>query len=207
MAKLPIQFTEPNRLAVWRDIYPKTHTRRVIVPQPPAYAQKPFESDGGFSFYDNVGRLCFRCKPRYQVGDELWVQEPYQIRCSTKEDDIYYGKLWGKYLDDMQVFDVVQLEEKEWIRFCARKKPYMKTSARFMYRSLARKWVLVKRVWVERIQDISHQDMKAEGINKWHSIDCTNRFRCLWDSINKKRGYGWDVNPWVFAYEFERLEK
>jgi hypothetical protein len=32
-------------------------------------------------------------------------------------------------------------------------------------------------------------------------------FMCLWDSINAKRGYGWDVNPWVWVIEFERCEK
>ena len=30
-------------------------------------------------------------------------------------------------------------------------------------------------------------------------------FRNLWDSINKKRGYGWDKNPWVWVVEFKRI--
>lgn len=25
----------------------------------------------------------------------------------------------------------------------------------------------------------------------------------LWDSINAKRGYGWDKNPWVWVIEFK----
>lgn len=29
-------------------------------------------------------------------------------------------------------------------------------------------------------------------------------WRILWDSINTKRGYGWDVNPWVWVIEFKR---
>lgn len=32
-------------------------------------------------------------------------------------------------------------------------------------------------------------------------------FRSLWDSINAKRGYGWDVNPWVWRIEFRVSEK
>lgn len=32
------------------------------------------------------------------------------------------------------------------------------------------------------------------------------KFADLWDSINTKRGYGWDVNPWVWAITFERTE-
>jgi len=27
-------------------------------------------------------------------------------------------------------------------------------------------------------------------------------FECLWDSINSKRGYGWDLNPWVWVVTF-----
>lgn len=27
-------------------------------------------------------------------------------------------------------------------------------------------------------------------------------FRLLWDSLNAKRGFGWDANPWVAAYSF-----
>jgi hypothetical protein len=29
-------------------------------------------------------------------------------------------------------------------------------------------------------------------------------YRKLWDSLNAARGYGWDVNPWVWVVEFRR---
>lgn len=28
-------------------------------------------------------------------------------------------------------------------------------------------------------------------------------FGTLWESINAKRGFGWDINPWVWAVEFK----
>ena len=31
-------------------------------------------------------------------------------------------------------------------------------------------------------------------------------FRTLWDSINAKRGYSWESNPWVWAVSFGRTE-
>lgn len=31
-------------------------------------------------------------------------------------------------------------------------------------------------------------------------------FRDLWDSINAKRGFGWDTNPWVWAVTFRRVD-
>jgi hypothetical protein len=30
-------------------------------------------------------------------------------------------------------------------------------------------------------------------------------YRELWDSLNAKRGYGWDVNPWVWVLTFRRV--
>lgn len=31
-------------------------------------------------------------------------------------------------------------------------------------------------------------------------------FAWLWDSINKKSGYGWDKDPWVWRYQYEYLK-
>ncbi len=36
--------------------------------------------------------------------------------------------------------------------------------------------------------------------------DHINAFRELWDSINEKRGYGWEQNPWVWKVAFKLLE-
>lgn len=60
-------------------------------------------------------------------------------------------------------------------------------------------------VWVERVQDITHQDAILEGIPNLPGAQA--EYRRLWDSINAKRGYGWDVNPWVWVLEFRRTEK
>ena len=30
-------------------------------------------------------------------------------------------------------------------------------------------------------------------------------FAALWNSINEKRGYGWDLNPWVWVIEFKKF--
>ena len=32
-------------------------------------------------------------------------------------------------------------------------------------------------------------------------------FSSLWELINAKRGYGWNTNPWVWVYTFERIEE
>lgn len=66
----------------------------------------------------------------------------------------------------------------------------------------------VTNVRVQRIQDISEEDARAEGVYPQDAIinaSCRWLFRRLWDSINAKRGYGWDANPWVWAVTFERV--
>ena len=80
----------------------------------------------------------------------------------------------------------------------------------------------VKDIRVERLQDITNEDAKSEGIdigaiddekyqkNVAYRMLADNlpkaRFGDLWDSINKARGYGWDTNPWVWVIEFEKKE-
>jgi len=77
-------------------------------------------------------------------------------------------------------------------------------------------------VRVERVQDISMSDAIAEGVmalpDDFYSLSLltaeksdqesyfTERFEELWDSINAKRGFGWNVNPLVWVYEFERVD-
>ena len=74
-------------------------------------------------------------------------------------------------------------------------------------------------VRVERLQDISEEDAKSEGV-RWdgeywrggtHPIKKTDQcwstvsdaFKALWKAIN---GPGsWDANPWVWVIEFKRI--
>ena len=69
----------------------------------------------------------------------------------------------------------------------------------------------VLRVWVERLQTISEVDCMREGItpmcNHATAEDVRMGFASLWDSIYAAKGLGWDENPWVWACEFERIDK
>lgn len=84
----------------------------------------------------------------------------------------------------------------------------------------------ITEVRVERVQEISEADAVAEGCN-WFSPDdpgepdedprivgyprmptpergfARQNYQRLWDSLNVKRGYGWDVNPWVWVLSFK----
>lgn len=65
---------------------------------------------------------------------------------------------------------------------------------------------------VERVQDISEADAKAEGVKAHPDVTMnvaangyTTSFRHTWTVINLKRGFGWDANPWVWVIEFKRV--
>jgi hypothetical protein len=96
-----------------------------------------------------------------------------------------------------------------------------------MPREAARLFLEVKNARVERLQDISEADAKAEGavesdLMKLEKIPsgliCCKRnspipqasykagFYNVWEGLNAKRGYGWKENPYVYVYEFTRLD-
>jgi hypothetical protein len=103
----------------------------------------------------------------------------------------------------------------------------------FMFKKYARIWLECIDVRIERLQDISEADAIAEGImfidhgkNQYQSQNpgwnikekaelgpeyCLHSakfgFGNLWNSINEKRGYGWDTNPLVKIIEFKLLEQ
>ena len=91
-------------------------------------------------------------------------------------------------------------------------------AAMHLPRRLSRLTLEVTDVRVERVQDISEDDAAAEGVELgpsdrpdwgWRGapglpdrFHASEAFRDLWDSINEKRGFGWDANPWVVALTF-----
>ncbi|MCZ2075333.1 MAG: hypothetical protein LC130_10090 [Bryobacterales bacterium] len=74
----------------------------------------------------------------------------------------------------------------------------------FMPRWASRTTLEITDVRVERVQDISEEDAWAEGVRP-ESGFAIAAYTKLWDKINAKRGYGWDLNPWVWVLEFKRL--
>ena len=84
-----------------------------------------------------------------------------------------------------------------------------------MRREAARLFLEVKSVRVERLHDISPRDAQSEGIKfRPFNGNFTNfeawlikDFAVAWNSLNAKRGYSWDTNPWVWVYEFMRRER
>lgn len=72
-----------------------------------------------------------------------------------------------------------------------------------MPKALARIWLDITSVRVERLQDITDADALAEGVDRTNtSIPgyARERFRNLWEST----GGDWAANPWVWVIDFKR---
>ena len=84
---------------------------------------------------------------------------------------------------------------------------YRKCSSIFMSKWASRITLKISDVRVERLRDITLNDVNAEGVGSTTFIDSWNgrhHFALLWDSINKKK-HPWASNPWVWVIEFERV--
>ncbi|OVZ72840.1 hypothetical protein [Yersinia intermedia] len=132
--------------------------------------------------------------PLGKPGDQLWVREAFAAglctestlayRATHKTEDLEEG--WGETI--------------KW------------TPSIHMPRWASRINLLITGVRVERLNDISEQDARAEGVKAWRGlaeelVGGKLAFFELWDSIyRQKEGENWQANPWVWVIEFERME-
>ena len=124
------------------------------------------------------------------TGDILYVRETWK-----KAPNGYY------YYEDWQRNDIADVTK--W-------KPSI-----HMPKGAARIWLKVTDVRVERLQEITIDDIRNEGLSSMavHAGDmeiAIEEWKNLWNSTIKKSDldrYGWDANPWVWVIEFERCEK
>ena len=182
----------------------KTQTRRVIKPQP------ELRANGSVLWWKNdmlVPESTYR-SPYGAPGDRLWVKETFSHEDGWYPDDA--GHSWKNcrspighdglctyvhYRASMSTKQIREYNDDPW--------PW--TPSIFMPRWASRITLEVVSVRVERVQDISHRDAIAEGVAARVVPLSQNAFAHLWDSINAKRGYSWDSNPFVWVIEFRRI--
>ena len=217
MADKPIVLTKENVLAVMEGR--KTMTRRLgglqdINKRPNAFIYSGENSFAGTDKYGHifvdsdgiqtghdVQEMTYLIKPRYQVGDEIYIAEGYQ----TTTDRELNHSVQGKYLADGADFDV-RLDSREWELFDDRQFPYRAMSGRFMYKSLARTFMKIIEVRAERLQDISESDCIAEGVIPKELLPCSP-YEIFANRWNSTHGDGaWGLNSWVWVYRWEELK-
>jgi len=215
MNEKPILFSSPMVLAILEGR--KTQTRRVINPQPsenfspiavewysPIIVDRNGDEQPGaeiFGVYgDDEGYRCLYGAP----GDRLWVKETF--KCEELEP---FGEDGVRFRADGVFRGIENSQEasQKWLE--AYREGGKWRPSIFMPRWASRITLEVVNVRVERVRDIKDDDAKAEGA----TLDNSGRlegignfvdgFAIVWDKINKKRGFGWDVNPWVWVVEFK----
>lgn len=153
------------------------------------------------AYYTDAPPVVVKC-PYGDPGDRLWVREKHHLFVPVAKVD--YAVLYWVDADGWQ---------KDHLRW----RPPI-----HMPKWAARIWLEIVSVRAERVQEISEQDAEAEGVeflirlqvrpgkffhpSQLSTVAPTKKFECLWDSLNAKRGYGFDTNPWVWGIQFKGVE-
>lgn len=192
----------------------KTQTRRLIDPQP--------DEDGlakiiGGPWVDTSKRS-YPC-PYGHTGDRLWVKETYGARGNLADGPPIRYRADVGYNESTTLFDQTRKAYGGW------------KGPRYMPREYSRITLELTDVRAQRLQGISEADAIAEGTSSWctsgdmfwksgsaamtdarnPAFDAVNSFTgpradyaMVWEEIN---GSGtWDLNPWVWALTFKRVE-
>ena len=152
------------------------------------------------------------------VGNRLWVRESWRV--SSAYDDISPNQLPRDISVEYPATCHID-------KLLGRKRPSI-----HMPRSLSRILTEITGIRVQRLQDITPEEAKAEGLKgiskdgrtvkfgipdldgypgtdnhgwPWHEweFDPVMAYKRLWEKINSKGS--WDKNPWVWVVEFERI--
>ena len=205
MSNRPIIFSAPMVRAILDGR--KTVTRRILKPQPNSgpNGEMVHLGDGSWGLSDGV--LTGEWKLA-RPGDRLWVREAW--RSTAIYDVLSPSEMNGKEPIRYECDETWQT----WGWKLADKHGRLRPSIH-MPRWASRITLEVTEVRVQRLQDISEEDAKAEGApccvtdgeGKFYCFDMPNRgthkcgFAGLWSSIH---GPGsWDANQWVAAITFK----
>jgi hypothetical protein len=192
------QLRDANRKEV------KSQTRRVLSPQP--ISTTGFWKELHWANEDHFRKGAIEHCKYGKAGNILYMREP-----------LFKGPFdFACYADSKTVvFDIVTGEPVKW------KWKVDTLSQLYMPKIAARSFFQYEFVRVERVQEITRDSAKAEGMNKvwyWYEGRDLNYFKrgvlnpyianfsVLWDEINGPRGYGWDVNPWVWVLGYKPFD-
>ena len=161
----------------------------------------------------------YRNSPYGKPGDRIWVRETFQ-------GPLFDYEQMDSYLEDSSKF-----EKPEFCQYAADGKPapeYFDADDNLhcgwrpsihMPRWASRILLEITDVRVERLNEISEEDARAEGIIDAGCLNCgepepcncsnpapdaTDAFAYLWQSIYGQEN--WNANPWVWVIEFKRIE-
>jgi hypothetical protein len=138
-------------------------------------------------------------KPRYHVSEVVYIKEAWATE---------------KQYNNLAPHDIPQTAEILYMADGIGEWPInlpigKLRSPMFLKEINARYFIQITDVRAERLQEITIQDVIAEGIppetDSLNWVETTiDHYRQLWDSINPD--YPFSSNPWVWRYEFKKVE-
>jgi len=217
----PILFSAPMVRALLDGS--KTQTRRVMNPQPepiPPDVQrmKPYDDSGYWwscaKAQQMVSMHDAHCLSPYGFErDRLWVRETWMQLYDSGNGGLTCLVPSGEASQIALRRAKYRATDKPPENFAAKWKPSI-----FMPRWASRITLEVAEVRCQRLQDISEEDAKAEGVeiaNGHPELGAIigagpsyrEGFAQLWREINGKRpGCAWSDNPWLWCVSFRRLK-
>ena len=201
MAEKPILFNTEMVRAILDGR--KTQTRRLVKVSHRGAAgfnvcfrKSTGEFTGVYDWDDEESMYEDRTPAPCQPGDILWVRETW-------------AKDAGRYMYRANYSDT----EKFYMNGREIKMAWRPSI--HMPRDAARLFLRVQEVRIERLHDMRMADIQAEGVvpstvagGQWQQWQ-RDYMKPVWDSTIKKADllhYGWEANPWVWAFLFERVE-
>lgn len=133
---------------------------------------------------------------KYKVGDVLYVKETFRI---TQGGGFIIFKAGQNNLDVSNEEFLKDVDSIKW------------ESAIHLTKEYARIFLKVTNVRVERLHDITFQNILSEGFKYDNDFEIASGRELnkwwinIWNSTAKD-GYKWEDNPYVFVYEFERVD-
>lgn len=206
-----ILMAAPVALATQQGI--KTQTRRIDKRLPSGVIEVRTQIDEHGRCYVFFDGQCFPLK--YRIGEVLWVREPANVY----DISLDYKSIVGSYRSDGQHTDMLEFPERllvdgklpDWAM-------YREGIPNGCIREMARTFIRITNIRVERLNEISEEDAIAEGIEHFKSgfksygkNFCENTicppiesFSRLWESIYGKGSFNDD---YVWVIEFEKISK
>lgn len=202
-------------------------TRRVMKPQPRPITKGPVDSktvytsgwlEGG-DVPDYILKLC----PYGVPGDRLWVREQHQIivaDSAMKYGEIDYDEIDYKTGKGLRVVYCATDEVEEFYNEDQERDSSATRPSIFMPRWASRTTLEITVVRVERVQDITEDDARAEGITDGGCLNCgmpepcscdnpmpdaRDAYAYLWNSLHGDNA--WLRNDFVWVIEFKRVSK
>ncbi len=222
MKERPILFSPPMVRAILAGR--KTQTRRLVKLDDltRSYSSPTITNpadNGGFLLerwprqereFGNFGRCARIHCPQGQPGDLLWVIERFKAHRCQRDGYPRIGFVYladDSYIENSRAGTVSNIEK--W-------KPSI-----HMPRWACRLFLDLADVRCQRLQDITREDVRAEGIpetygevpgwveerfpgmagHEWDNLRWDEQWAKAWDSINGDRG-AWSTNPWVWVLDF-----